>query len=294
MARTFLAVVETGSFIAAAERVHVTQSTVSMRIKSLEEQLGKTLFVRNKAGAVLTSAGLQFQRHAQMLVRVWQQARLEVALPSGYQAALAVGGQYSLWDGFLLRWLPWMREHAPDIALHAQLVPSGALMQLMIDGTLDLAVMYTPQSRPGFEVEHLFEEELVLVSSEPRPSRRLNERYVLVNWGPEFQADHALNFPDHAATGLFFDLGTLGVDYLLENSASGYFPRRVVAPYVADGTLTIVRSAPAFTYPTYAVYPTDSDPDIFGVALSGLREIARRASSGAAPRRPANRAHERA
>jgi len=290
MARTFLAVVDTGSFIAAAEQVHVTQSTVSTRIKSLEEQLGKTLFVRNKAGAVPTPAGLQFQRHAQMLVRVWQQARLEVALPSGYQTVLAVGGQYSLWDGFLLRWLPWMRAHAPEIALHAQLAPSGGLMQLMIDGTLDLAVMYTPQSRPGFEVEHLFEEELVLVSSEPRPSRELSERYVYVNWGPEFQADHALNYPDRSATGLFFDLGTLGLNYLLENSASGYFPRRVVAPYVADRMLRVVRSAPAFTYPTYAVYPTDSDPEIFGVALSGLREIARRASAAGITRHSQKRA----
>lgn len=292
MARTFLAVIECGSFMAAAEQVHVTQSTVSMRIKSLEEQLGKTLFVRNKAGAVLTPAGLQFQRHAQMLVRVWQQARLEVALPSGYQAALVVGAQYSLWDGFLLRWLPWMREHAPEIALHAQLAPSSTLMQLMIDGTLDLAVMYTPQSRPGFAVEHLFEEELVLVSSEPRPSRRLGERYVFVNWGPEFQADHALNFPDQSATGLFFDLGTLGVDYLLQNSASGYFPRRVVAPYVAEGALTIVRSAPAFTYPTYAVYPTDSDPEVFEVALNGLREISRRTASDSPTRRPSKRSAE--
>lgn len=293
MARTFLAVVDTGSFIAAADQVHVTQSTVSMRIKSLEEQLGKTLFVRNKAGAVLTPAGLQFQRHAQMLVRVWQQARLEVALPSGYQAALVVGGQYSLWDGFLLKWLPWMRRHAPDIALHAQLAPSGALMQLMIDGTLDLAVMYTPQSRPGFEIEHLFEEQLVLVSSEPRPPRGLGERYVLVNWGPEFQADHALNFPNQSAPGLFFDLGTLGLNYLLENGATGYFPRRVVGPYVADGRLKMVRSAPAFTYPTYAVYPSDTDPEIFGVALRGLREISRATGSSAA-RRPRKRTRERA
>ncbi|NQV61935.1 MAG: LysR family transcriptional regulator [Alphaproteobacteria bacterium] len=274
LARTFLAVIETGSFIEAALRVHVTQSTVSMRIKSLEEQLGKSLFIRSKAGATLTQAGAQFQRHAQALVRVWQQARLDIALPPGYQASLTIGGQYSLWDGYLLHWLPWMRQHAPEVALRAQLSPSTALMEQLTEGALDLVVMYTPQRRPGFEIEHLFEEELVLVSSEPKASLRLDNRYILVNWGPEFQADHALNYPDLTSPGLYFDLGSLGVSYLLENSASGYFPRRAAMPYLESGELTIVNNAPAFKYATYAVYPSDGDPALFLLALKGLREIA--------------------
>lgn len=274
LARTFLAVIETGSFLEAAAHVHVTQSTVSMRIKSLEEQLGKTLFVRSKAGATLTQAGGQFQRHAQALVRVWQQARMDVALPPGYDAVLTIGGQYSLWDGYLMRWLPWMRRNAPEVALRAQLTPSTALMAQLTEGALDLVVMYTPQQRPGFEIEHLFQEELVLVSSKPGPRQRHDDSYVLVNWGPEFQADHALNFPDQTSPGLYFDLGSFGVSFLLENNASGYFPRRVATPYLNSGELTIVENAPAFTYATYAVYPCDGDPDVYSLALKGLREIA--------------------
>jgi len=50
LARTFLTVVAAGNFVSAAERLHVTQSTVSARIHTLEEQLGCSLFVRNKAG----------------------------------------------------------------------------------------------------------------------------------------------------------------------------------------------------------------------------------------------------
>ena len=64
LARTFLTVITSGSFISAADRLHVSQSTVSTRIHTLEDQLGCTLFVRNKAGTTLTSAGRQFQRHA--------------------------------------------------------------------------------------------------------------------------------------------------------------------------------------------------------------------------------------
>jgi DNA-binding transcriptional LysR family regulator len=55
LARTFLTVVEAGNFISAAERLHVSQSTVSTRIHTLEDLLGCVLFVRNKAGTTLTA-----------------------------------------------------------------------------------------------------------------------------------------------------------------------------------------------------------------------------------------------
>jgi len=56
-ARTFLAIAAHGSFLEAAKRLHVTQSTVSARIHNLESDLGAQLFVRNRSGASLTSAG---------------------------------------------------------------------------------------------------------------------------------------------------------------------------------------------------------------------------------------------
>ena len=56
LARTFLEVLASGSFGAAAERLHLTQTAVSARIRALEDQLGRRLFVRNKAGARLTPA----------------------------------------------------------------------------------------------------------------------------------------------------------------------------------------------------------------------------------------------
>ena len=80
LARTFLAVVSAGNFVTAAEKLHVTQSTVSARIQTLEQLLRVTLFVRNKAGAALTPAGRQFQKHASTLVRTVEHARQDVAL----------------------------------------------------------------------------------------------------------------------------------------------------------------------------------------------------------------------
>ncbi len=278
LARTFLAVVDSGSFVEAARRVHVTQSTVSTRIRTLEERLGKALFERSKAGAVLTTAGAQFHKHAVALLRVWEQARLEVSLPAGYQAALTVGGQYSLWDGFLTDWLARMRREAPEIAIRTLSGISSALMQRLVEGTLDIGVMYTPQSRPGFELEMLFEEELVLVSSEEKPSAapgsRLGPNYIYIDWGPEFQVDHSLNFPDLVTPGLYMEIGSLGLKYLLQNRASAYLPRRLVQQPLAEGRLRLVPQAPAFHYPAYVVYPAAGNPEVLRLVLGNLRSAA--------------------
>ncbi len=59
---------------------------------SLEEQSGCSLFVRNKAGTTLTSAGRQFQRHASTLVRTVEQARHDVGIPKGFSGTLTIGG----------------------------------------------------------------------------------------------------------------------------------------------------------------------------------------------------------
>jgi len=279
LARTFLAVVETGSFLAAADRVFVTQSTVSARIRTLEERLGRTLFARSKAGASLTPAGVQFQKHAQAMVRLWEHARLEISLPEGYQVALSVGGQYSLWDGYLLQWLGAMRANTPDIAIRAQMGFSDVLMQGLINGTLDLGIMYTPQERPGFEVERLFEDQIVLVSSTRDSSEVPAKGYVFIDWGPEFRADHALNFPSIDAPGTYLELGSLSLSYLIQTGASGYVPRRLVRDYLQAGTLCEIGRAPVFSYPAYAVYPSEAEDALMAVILEELRRAARQVAA---------------
>src|SRR5665213_1108936 len=106
LARTFLTVVADGNFVSASERLHVSQSTVSTRIHTLEDALGCKLFVRNKAGTTLTLAGRQFLRHASTLVRTVEHARQDVGIPDGVIGTLVVGGRIGLWEAFLLQWIP--------------------------------------------------------------------------------------------------------------------------------------------------------------------------------------------
>jgi len=144
----------------------------------------------------LTGAGEQFQKHALALVRVWQHAQLEVGFSGPYRDHLAVGAHATLWDGFLMRWISWLRDNIPDIATSASASLSAVMIQRLLEGTLDLAVMYRPGQPPGLTIEHLFDEEFVLVTSAPARSRRTESNYVFVDWGPDFQAEHAAAYPE--------------------------------------------------------------------------------------------------
>jgi DNA-binding transcriptional LysR family regulator len=271
-------VAETGSFIDAARKMNVTQSTVSARIKGLEDLLGRPLFERSKAGAELTSAGSQFQKHALALVRVWQHAQIEIGLSATHRDHLSVAAPAGLWDGFLLKWVAWLRQDIPDIAVTASAGLAPVLTQRLIEGTLDLAVLYRPVQPPGLALEHLFDEELVLVSSTRTTQRRGSSDYVFVDWCPEFQEDHASAYPELASPGLSFDLGALGVEYLLSNEVSAYFPMRLVKSHLARGRLQSPKRARRFVYPVFMVYPEARDEEAYAPILDGLRREAAKLS----------------
>src|SRR5207247_2796222 len=68
--RTFLAIVETGSFTRAAEIVHKTQSAVSMQMKRLEERLERPIFARDGRASKLTEDGERLLDYARRIVKL--------------------------------------------------------------------------------------------------------------------------------------------------------------------------------------------------------------------------------
>ncbi len=272
-ARTFLAVAAAGNFVGAAGRLHVTQSTVSSRIQSLESELGTQLFRRGRGGAELTAAGQRFLRHAKILVQTVEQARHEVGLPAGFRGSLAIGARIALWDGFLPRWADWMRVAAPDISLRMEVGLEEEMIQALVQGTLDIGVMYTPQRRPALGIERLFDETLLLVSTEPG-RRWPDENYIHINWGQEFQAQFSTRYPEAPPPALNANIGWLALQFLLRNGGSAYFPERTVRTLLAQQRLWRVPESPAMMLPAYMVYPVDRDEECLLLALGGLRKIA--------------------
>jgi DNA-binding transcriptional LysR family regulator len=271
-ARTFLAVVAAGNFVGAAERLHVTQSTVSARIQTLERQLGALLLRRGRGGAELTPAGQRFLRHAKHLVRTLEQARHDVGLPAGFSGSLTLRGRIALWDGFLPQWTAWMRRDLPDVSLRMEIGFEEDIMQGLVQGTIDIGLMYTPENRPGLGIEYLFDETLLLVSTE-QGGTWCDERYVHIDWGPEFETQFTTHFPEAQAPALLANVGWLGIQQLLHSGGAGFFPLRLCRPLIEAGTLWRVNDSPVLSLPVYLVYPQERGDATMRRALEGLRRL---------------------
>lgn len=272
---TFIAVTETGNFHEAARRLNVTQSTVSARIRTLEEGVGQALFLRGKSGVELTASGRQFERYAANMMRLWRRAQQDVALSGDYRASFGLGSQVSLWDRLVLRWIPWMRQAAPDVALRVEADHSPALMRYVGDGIVDAAVMYQPRRRSGLSIEQLMVETLVMVSTRPDAAVDWRRDYVFVHWGRDYEVAHAEHFPDMGTPALSVGLGALGLRCILDNGGTAYFPIRIVRQFLADGRLHRVAGMPTMQRVAYVVYDgTSTNRELLDVALQGLREVA--------------------
>jgi DNA-binding transcriptional LysR family regulator len=270
LAKTFLDIARSGSLIAAAERLHLTQTAVTARVKSLESQLGCQLFVRNRAGASLTAEGERFVGYATQLVQLWENARFNVPLPETKAKSVAVGGELALWGPLLLNWVADVRTACKSLAIQVTTGEASRLIDKVQSGVLDIAVVYRPEYLPGLKIEQLLEEKLIMVSA------ALPEPYIYVDWGPTYEQQHDSAFPGKRRAEMCIDFGLLALEYLLQYSGTGYFRARVVQRYIEEEKLHRVPNAPEFTYPIFAIYRDDHASDEVDQALDRLRVTARK------------------
>ena len=271
LARTFLEIVRHGSLAAAAQKLHVTQTAITARVQKLESQLGSTLFVRNRAGARLTPNGEAFVVYANQLVQTWEAARRDLPLPEGYHNVLHIGGEVSLCNPLMLGWAGELRKKIPGHALRMEVRDGEHLLRQLELGLLDAALVFQPEYWPRLQVEQVLEEKLIRVRLVAKP-----DPYVYIDWGPDFRRQHDAALPENARAALSFNLGPLGLQYILEHGGSGYFRTRVVQTYLETGVMEIVPKTPEFNYPTYLVYSRDRDSATLQQAFDLLREVIKR------------------
>lgn len=268
LAYTFLEIVRCGSFIAAAEKIHVTQTTVTARVHNLESQIGCKLFIRNRFGATLTVDGQRFITHAVKLVQSWEAAKRELPLSDCTRKILNIGGEHSLWSPLMLQWLSALNinDANTELAVRAEVGERQSLMEKLEHGVLDIIVVHQPEYWPGIQVEELLEEKLILVASKNQP-----EPYIYIDWGEHFRKQHDVALPELSKTQLTLNLGPLALQYILENGGSGYFRTRVVEHHIRAGLLEHKLEYPQFTFPVYVLY-RKSDRERFKEEIEALSD----------------------
>jgi DNA-binding transcriptional LysR family regulator len=282
LARTFLEVVSSGSLAGAADRLNLTHSAVTMRIKSLEQLIGRRLLVRSKAGVSLTPAGVRFQRHAQALVQAWQQTQRHMSLAPGFQGILSVGADPSLWDDLMCDWACATRRERPEVAIRCESGSAEDLIDALFQGLIDFCVVFEPHSRSGFHIEELFDDPMTLVSSEDRSYLdHFDPAFIQIDWDEGYRASIERYDADRNETPhLSAATASLGLRFLCEFGGSSWIPKRVLESRTFQRPLYPVRGAPAFERTAYLVYSQDAmqewlpDISIGDVRRSLLNQLA--------------------
>lgn len=251
--QTFLTIVETGSLVRASERLNVTQSTVTARLKALEDQLGQTLLLRQKSGAELTSSGFKFKRYAEAMTELWRQARQETSLPDGIEAVCKIGCHMDLWPILGRRFFGEIHHGHPETALSAWPGEQADLDRWLGTGLIDAALTYQPTAHENQTIHTLRTEPLVLVSTRPGSPMRFDPGYVYVDAGEEFGRRHAAAYADADTAKVSFGCAVWALDHLMEHGGSAYLPKSLAAPHLATGALHEVSGAPVFGRTAYLI-----------------------------------------
>jgi LysR family transcriptional regulator, flagellar master operon regulator len=244
--QTFVSIVENGSLVRASEQLNVTQSTVTARLRTLEQEIGAILLHRQKSGVTLTASGTKLLGYAEIMIGLWRQARQETAPPQGTESVCNFGCDPDLWPGLGRQIFNEVNDRNPRMALSLWPGDQSELYRKLSAGLLDVALTYRLAAPGDQAVYRLPPDDLVLYATEPDRPIRFDPSYIYVDLGPEFRAKHALAFSDFGTARVNFGSAIWALNHMLDHGGSAYLPRRMATPHVLASRLFALPNAPSF------------------------------------------------
>lgn len=200
-----ITVAEEGGFTAASRKLNIAQSAISRQIANLEEDLGGTLFLRQKQGIEVTQAGQKFIIHARKILRDMRHVRDEVSSllgePSG---SIVVGVPPTAGQSLMPTVFRICSEEWPLISLKVREIYSVDIYQSVLDNTVDIGLVHAPLAHPDLSIFPLVAEQMHFISHDPIPF----EKSIAIEW----LAQQPLILPDSP-----FGLRELLDEYALDN-----------------------------------------------------------------------------
>jgi len=187
--KTFLAIIDTGGFTSASQRVHRTQSAISMQVKRLEETIGQDLFERSGRTFRLTAEGEALVPYARRLLKLHEETVAAMIKPN-----VAGSVKIGIIDDYALRFLPDILSRFaaiyPQVQVTVRCEPTSLLVPALEKGELDLALV---NGNPGEEGEVIRHDQAVWVSSashltheeDPLPLAVFHAECVFRKWALE-------------------------------------------------------------------------------------------------------------
>jgi DNA-binding transcriptional LysR family regulator len=254
--KTFLEVYRTRHFGQAAENLHISQSTVSARIRMLEQHLGVSLFSRERNNIQLTGPGEKLLIYAESILTSWSRARFEIGSEGEGQTPIIIGGVPSLWDINLQSFLHYLHETLPDIAIYAETQSAEIFLRRIYEQTMDMAFIFDAPQATDLEIVEVTTVPLIMVSSYKGLSVNdaFTNEYVLVDWGTSFATSHARFFRDVHPPSIRISLGRIAKDFIVSQGGTAYLPEPLINDLLENGVLHHVKDAPVIDRLAYAVF----------------------------------------
>ncbi|MCG7586114.1 LysR family transcriptional regulator [Photobacterium sp. OFAV2-7] len=264
--RSFVRVVETGSFSAVAREENTTQSTISKRVAILESNLGTQLLVRGSRLHSLTEAGQNYYERVVGILRDLEEAESEarslIATPRG---KLRVSVPVMFGTLYIAPVIPEFLSAFPEVQLDLKF--SEKMVNLVEEG-IDVAIRLGDLKDSSMIARHLGDDDLIIVASPsylakhsvPQHPSELSAHNCLVyslgasgnTW--TFSDQHSDttvqvsgNFQGDSGCGL--------MEMLLADAGVSFMPSWLVSPYVQSGQLVHILQDYYKSYPINAVYP---------------------------------------
>ena len=172
--RYFLEVASHGGFHRAASHLNLAQSALSRQIQLLEHEMGTQLFIRSSSGVKLTEAGKMLRIRAEALLSQAKIIRDEVMSEGNVvRGNLVIGMPPSLNMRLSVPLLSRMRERYPDVFLNTRVATSIELRQMLLEGSVVMAVIGILDQEPILTTEHLFADQMYAIGRAGRFDRQV-------------------------------------------------------------------------------------------------------------------------
>ncbi len=252
---TFLDLMETRNFNRTAERLNITQSTVTHRINALEGLFARKLFARNKGGTQPTAAGLRFLDHAKALQHQWHEAARAVESAGAYERSMRIGLQHDLAAHYAGDWLATVRKDLPGTSIYVEIDYSNQMNRDLGAGNLDLAILYTPHYLPDLHYERIGDVRYEMVSNRVTTIADVKpEDYIQAVYSPAFDRLHRQVHPELSTAPIASGETTAILALMQKLGGSAFVMAADAARLVKTGAASRVSGAEPIVQPVYAAF----------------------------------------
>ena len=174
--RYVVAVAQTQHFSKAADACHVSQPSLSIAIRKLEEELGVTIFQRGKRQVEVTPEGEAVVQQAQKVIEEAEKLTyLKTLQKNPLEGVLKIGAIFTIGPYLFPSLIPYMREHFPEMPLHIDEDYTENLRKKLLKAEIDLAVLALPFSDPAIDTLEIYDEDFMPLFYEGHPFAEMSE-----------------------------------------------------------------------------------------------------------------------